>query len=163
MTGKKSETASSMVVLGLLIDSPDTPSGVRERLKQDFAAMRFSRSVVYTAANRLKRDGSVQVVEGDEGRRAARLRATEEGVASFTSWLYTESSQPLPWRDATRMRLWLCRDLDDLRKRIAWATRNMCSGAGWHSSARSCSAADVSSARSREATARCSTAMRSRS
>jgi DNA-binding PadR family transcriptional regulator len=118
MAGKKSATASIMVVMGLLIDSPDTPSGVAARLREDFGAMRFSRSVVYTAANRLKREGLVRVMEGDEKRRAARLCATEQGVESFTEWLYAETSLPLPWRDATRMRLWLCRDLDDLRKRI---------------------------------------------
>jgi hypothetical protein len=112
------EIGSRMLVLGLLIERPDTPSGVAGRLKSRFGVAQFSSNLAHTVTRRLTDDGLLQVMEGDENRRAARSCPTGDGVACFAEWLHERSSGPPPVRDATRMRLWLCRDLADVRRRV---------------------------------------------
>lgn len=113
------------VVLGQIIRLPDTPSGVSGRIKDEFGVLQFADNLAYTTVERLLDAGEVQPVGDDEGRRVTRLRATEKGQTSFAKWLHVPSSGVPPLRDLTRVRLQLCRDLDDLRRRCDKLSREI--------------------------------------
>jgi len=112
---RKSAVHARMLVLGLLMDGPDTPSGVAARMRERFASARLAQSNAQTVIKRMQRNGLVSLVEGDEGRPAARIEATKRGHAKFDSWLRASWNNLPELRDPTLIRLALCRDIADLR------------------------------------------------
>lgn len=112
---RKSGVSARMLVLGLLMESPDTPSGVAARLKERFASARLAQSNAHNVIKRMQREGLVSIVEGDEGRPAARIEATEAGAIQFEGWMRATWNKVPELRDPTAMRLAMCRDLRDLR------------------------------------------------
>lgn len=111
---RETAVSSRMLVLGLLIDEPDTASGAATRLRERFASGRFATSGVYAVTDRMLRDGLLKVVAGDEGRAAVRLEATDAGIDQFERWLSAGGDAP-EMRDPTVARLALSRDLDDVK------------------------------------------------
>jgi hypothetical protein len=92
-----------MAILGLLIQQPDTPSGVKDRLSQEFPHGRWSRNIVYGNMPKLARRGLIcRVQEGEEG---DLWKATQRGAAEFKKWLSRAAAAPPPRRDPRL--LWL--------------------------------------------------------
>ncbi|HEY7960934.1 MAG TPA: hypothetical protein VID29_03340 [Solirubrobacteraceae bacterium] len=112
------ELSSSMAILGLLIERPDTAGGLERRLAERFAADGFVHSTGHSALRRLAATGYVRT--GVEGRPEGRVRragavgperaghdqakrdraqerfvVTPEGVTAFQRWLGTASATPL--------------------------------------------------------------------
>jgi len=108
-----------MIVLGLLLQDPDTPAGVAARLKERFASARFASSTAHTTCERLLAEGWIAVMPGEDGRPAARLQPTATGKAGFRDWLHRRSGVPPAVRDPTRAKLDLCESESDLRTLIA--------------------------------------------
>lgn len=112
---RKSSASTRMLVLGLLLEAPDTPSGIAGRMKERFASARLAQSNAHNLIKRLRREGLVSVVEGDEGRPAARIKVTDEGVTHFDAWMCAAVNSLPDLRDPTLMRLALCRNTADMR------------------------------------------------
>jgi len=90
------ELPATEIVLGLVIDQPDTPSDLERRLAESYPAARFAGSAAHNAIERLERAGFVGLVDGSPGRYAA----TPKGISRFRKWRLTPPSTPPPQREA---------------------------------------------------------------
>ncbi len=94
--------SAKIAVLGLVIEEPSPPHRLTAKLRQRLSSAEFVDSNVYSALNRLEREGLVRSDETDGG-----YEATEEGVRHFEQWLFASSSAP-PLRDELHMKIALC-------------------------------------------------------
>jgi DNA-binding PadR family transcriptional regulator len=95
-----------MIVLGLVIQQPDTVAGVARRLADGFASARFSKSAAYGNLPKLAKQGYVRLIEeGPPGVPTLdRYEATPRGVGYFRDWL-SRSELPPAVRDAMQCKL----------------------------------------------------------
>lgn len=94
--------SAKIAVLGLVIEEPSPPHRLTAKLRQRLSSAEFVDSNVYSALNRLEREGFVRSDDSDGG-----YEATEEGVRHFERWLFASSSAP-PLRDELHMKIALC-------------------------------------------------------
>lgn len=99
------EVSSTMAVLGLVVQRPDTIAGVAFRLSETFPRARWSPGAAHTNMPNLARQGLLRVVR--EGREPTldHYEATEKGVAEFYRWLDRSICLPLALRDGLHARL----------------------------------------------------------
>lgn len=107
-----------MILTGLLAERPETASALADRVEQEFSTARFSRSIVYKSVKRLRADGLICVIEGDEARRVQRLRPTEQGLKQLDDWMHRQLKVPTELRDPILTRLCLCREVSHVRAMI---------------------------------------------
>jgi len=93
-----------MMVLGLVVQQPDSVAGVARRLADQFASARFPKTSAHTNLPSLAEKGYVRLVQ--PGRKASlnRYEATSEGVAELHRWLLASSRPPVV-RDAMQCKL----------------------------------------------------------
>lgn len=108
----------SMVVLRLLIEEPDSRSGLNARVKDEFVSARWSRSAVYNACNRLVACGRVRPMDCDAGRKVVRLEVTRDGRTHYEQWQRGETRRQLRDNISTRVRL--CHSVEELRDLAVW-------------------------------------------
>ncbi len=94
--------SAKIAVLGLVIEESSPPHRLTAKLRQRLSSAEFVDSNVYSALNRLEREGLVRAGEDE-----AAYEATEEGVRHFEQWLFASSSAP-PLRDELHMKVALC-------------------------------------------------------
>lgn len=106
------DATASMAILGLLIQQPDTISGVGVRLTETFPTASWSRSIAHNGIPSLKKQGLVRLVE--EGAKASlgRYEATPQGADAFRGWLRASLAVPLALLDALQLKLGLAGDED---------------------------------------------------
>jgi DNA-binding PadR family transcriptional regulator len=99
------EMSSSMAVLGLVVQQPDTIAGVALRLSETFPRARWSPGAAHSNMPNLAKQGLLRVVQ--EGREPTldRYEATPKGVAQFRRWVGRSSSLPPALRDGLQARL----------------------------------------------------------
>jgi DNA-binding PadR family transcriptional regulator len=101
-----------MMVLGLVVQQPDSIAGVARRLADQFASARFPKTSAHNNLPGLARDGYVRLVEPGGRASLNRYEATVEGIAHLRLWL--RSSAPSPTiRDALQGKLQFL-ELDEL-------------------------------------------------
>jgi DNA-binding PadR family transcriptional regulator len=94
-----------MVVLGLLIERPDTLTNIKAQLGERFPHGRWSDSSAYYALDSLEKAGHARMAKKGQERGLDLYEATPDGAQHFREWL-RESSLVLPaLRDARRARL----------------------------------------------------------
>jgi DNA-binding PadR family transcriptional regulator len=93
-----------MLVLGLVIQQPDTVAGIGRRLADEFASARFSRSSAYKNLPPLADQGYVRLVEEGESRSLNVYEATTKGVKYFQKWLGSTRLPPMI-RDVLHVKL----------------------------------------------------------
>jgi len=99
-------------MLGLLIQQPDTVSGVASRLRETFPTGSWSRSIAHNGVPSLEKQGFVRPVEqGSEGS-PNRYEATSAGADAFREWLRASLEVPLALLDALQLKLGLAGDED---------------------------------------------------
>jgi len=119
MRARGGELSASMAVLGLVIDQPDSVSGVSRRLADRFPHARFARNSAHNNLPSLHRQGLVRLIAEGEQRSLDRYEATQKGRDRFRQSL-RESSVAVPAvRDAMRARLEHVSDEADLLAVIA--------------------------------------------
>ncbi len=108
-----------MIVLGLVVQQPDTVAGVDRRLADQFAFARFTRGSAHKNLPSLARKGYVRLLEHDPRGEASldRYVATHDGVAHFRGWL-RRRELPLAVRDALQCKMEFL-EPDDLLALIA--------------------------------------------
>jgi DNA-binding PadR family transcriptional regulator len=104
------EFSSKEIVLGLLIERPDHPYRLDQRLNRLLSGAQYARGTAGKALKTLVDDGFVRLAEGDA--QSAAYEATLEGVAHFRSWLLASTSIP-PVREELHAKIALC-ELADL-------------------------------------------------
>jgi DNA-binding PadR family transcriptional regulator len=110
--------SANEIVLGLLIERPDTSYQLDKRLEQGFPSARFSRDTARQALKRLAREGLVRPVDGQEqepledarGERTV-YEATAEGVRHFRAWIRSSIALP-PAREDLLAKIALCTPAD---------------------------------------------------
>jgi DNA-binding PadR family transcriptional regulator len=108
----KSDLSGSMAILGLLIQRPDTASGVALRLTEEFPRTQWSKSIAHNTMPSLARQGFVRLVEKGPKDSKDLYEATREGVEEFRGWL-RESVAVVPvLRDVLHATLALIGDED---------------------------------------------------
>jgi DNA-binding PadR family transcriptional regulator len=107
----------TMMVLGLVVQRPDTVSGIARRLNDQFASARFSKATAYVRMPALADQGLLRMVKaGPPGEPTLdRYEATRKGVAYFRKWLRSTELPPII-RDALQCKLGFLQrdDLQDL-------------------------------------------------
>lgn len=105
-TFRTGDAAPRMMVLGLVVQQPDTIAGVARRLSDEFASARFARSAAHGSLPSLAEQGLVRRIEaGPPGQPTRdRFEATEEGRKHFLEWLHC-SELPLIVRDVLQCKL----------------------------------------------------------
>lgn len=101
-----------MMVLGLVVQEPDTVAGVGRRLAEQFASARFPRSSAYTNLPVLAEQGYVRLVEERDEPAFNRYEATPAGVDRLRRWLRSSNLTPVI-RDALQGKLEFL-ELEDL-------------------------------------------------
>lgn len=99
------EMSSSMAVLGLVVQQPDTIAGVAYRLSEMFPRARWSAGAAHSSVPSLAEQGLLQVVQKGSVPTLDRYQATSVGVTEFRRWLVQASSLPPALRDALQARL----------------------------------------------------------
>jgi DNA-binding PadR family transcriptional regulator len=102
-----------MMVLGLVIQQPDTVSGVARRLADRFEVARFPNGSAYDNIPSLAKKGFVRLIAKgppDEPTQD-RYAATPEGVEHFRRWLQSNELPPMI-RDALQCKLEFVEDED---------------------------------------------------
>lgn len=128
------EMSSSMAVLGLVVQQPDTIAGVAYRLSEVFPRARWSAGAAHSNMRSLAKQGLLQVVQEGSMPTLDRYEATHVGVAEFRRWLVQSSSLSPALRDALQARLEfvgleeLSALLETVRRRTS-AGRSSCIGA----------------------------------
>jgi hypothetical protein len=107
-----------MVVLRLLIEEPDSSSGLSARIRDEFASARWSRSAVPQACKRLHERGLVRPLDRDLGREVVRLETTVRGRAHYEHWQRGDLRGRL--RDNVSTRLRLCGSVAEARELAVW-------------------------------------------
>jgi DNA-binding PadR family transcriptional regulator len=95
-----------MMVLGLVVQQPDTVAGIARRLTDQFTVARFPNGSAYDNLPSLARKGYVRLIAKgppDEPTRD-RYAATTDGVEHFRSWLLSTELPPMI-RDALQCKL----------------------------------------------------------
>jgi DNA-binding PadR family transcriptional regulator len=98
--------SASLAVLGLVIEEPDTPSRVGQRLTERFRSAQFAPSTAYMTLPRLEEQGLVRAlapVAAPDG--SMRYEATDKGVERFRRWLRTSSGALPAIREALHARI----------------------------------------------------------
>lgn len=108
------EMSSSMAVLGLIVQQPDTIAGVALRLTETFPRARWSPGAAHGNMPNLAKQGLLCVVrEGPEPTLDC-YEATPKGVAEFRRWKGRSSSLPPVLRDGLQARLEFAEQLEEL-------------------------------------------------
>jgi DNA-binding PadR family transcriptional regulator len=107
-----------MVALRLLIEEPDSRSGLAARVKDEFASARWSPSAVHNACNRLVAHGWVRPMDRDVGREVVRLEATRGGREHYEQWRRCEARGRL--RDNVSAGIRLCRNAAEVHDLVVW-------------------------------------------
>jgi DNA-binding PadR family transcriptional regulator len=108
----KSDLSGSMAILGLLIQRPDTASGVALRLTEEFPRTQWSRSIAHNTLPSLAKQGFVRLVEKGSRGSLDRYEATKEGVEEFRGWLRESVAVAPALRDVLHATLALVGDED---------------------------------------------------
>ncbi|HVR04437.1 MAG TPA: hypothetical protein VMS02_00230 [Solirubrobacteraceae bacterium] len=105
-----------MAVLGLLIEQPDTGSGLAVRLDELFPRARWPRNVVHNTVPGLLRQGLIRVTSRHASDTVSPngYEATEDGVAEFRRWIRASAALPPMLRDELQGKLEFSTE-DDLR------------------------------------------------
>jgi DNA-binding PadR family transcriptional regulator len=93
-----------MMVLGLVIQQPDTVAGVGRRLAEQFASARFSRGSAHKNLPSLAEEGYVRLVSRGAEPPLDRYEATPEGISHLRGWLRRPQLPPV-MRDALQGKL----------------------------------------------------------
>jgi DNA-binding PadR family transcriptional regulator len=101
-----------MMVLGLVVQQPDTVAGVARRLADQFASARFPKSSAHNNLPSLEQNGYVRLIADGEEPSLHRYEATAQGLARFREWLRESSISPPVLRDAVHAKLELCEQED---------------------------------------------------
>jgi DNA-binding PadR family transcriptional regulator len=109
---RKGDLSASMAILGLLIQQPDTASGLALRIAEEFHSARWSRSVAHNALPSLAKQGFVRLTEKGAKDSLDRYEVTREGVEEFRGWLRVSVAVPPALRDALHAKLALVGDED---------------------------------------------------
>ena len=93
-----------MMVLGLVVQEPDSVAGVARRLADQFASARFPKTSAHNNLPSLAAKGYVRLLETGERSSLDRYEATAEGVGLFREWL-RHTELPPAIRDALQCKL----------------------------------------------------------
>jgi DNA-binding PadR family transcriptional regulator len=99
------EMSSSMAVLGLVVQQPDTIAGVALRLSETFPRARWSPGAAHNNMPNLAKQGLLRVVQEGPEPTLDRYEATPKGVGEFRRWLGRSHSLPPALRDGLQARL----------------------------------------------------------
>jgi DNA-binding PadR family transcriptional regulator len=99
------EISSSMAVLGLVIQRPDTIAGVAFRLSQTFPRARWSPGAAHSNMPNLAKQGLLRVVSRGSESTLDLYEATAKGIAEFNKWMVRVISLPPALRDGLQARL----------------------------------------------------------
>jgi DNA-binding PadR family transcriptional regulator len=97
--------SSSMAVLGLVVQRPDTIAGVAFRLSETFPRARWSPGAAHTNMPNLAKQGLLRVAREGPEPTLDRYEATAEGVAEFRRWVGQSTVLPPALRDGLQARL----------------------------------------------------------
>jgi hypothetical protein len=103
-----------MAILGLVIQKPDSVSGVGRRLAERFPQARFARNAAHNNLPSLRRQGLVRLVEGDGLHPLDRYEASPLGVERFREWMRASQAAVPVLRDGLRVTLECIADEADL-------------------------------------------------
>jgi hypothetical protein len=112
------ELSASMVILGLLVEQPDTVAGVGVRLAQIFPHAQWSPNAAHGNVPSLEKQGFVRLVKRGPQPSLDRFEATPEGFLRLRQWVRTAIAMPPTLRDALQAKLEFV-ELDELRELIA--------------------------------------------
>jgi DNA-binding PadR family transcriptional regulator len=93
-----------MMVLGLVVQQPDSVAGVARRLADQFASARFPKTSAHTNLPSLAAKGYVRMLEPGKKPSLSRYEATPEGIAHLHQWLLSSVRPPMI-RDAVQCKL----------------------------------------------------------
>jgi DNA-binding PadR family transcriptional regulator len=93
-----------MMVLGLVVQQPDSVAGVARRLADQFASARFPKTSAHTNLPSLAEKGYVRLVATGKTPSLNRYEATSKGAAHLHQWLL-HSARPPTIRDAVQCKL----------------------------------------------------------
>jgi DNA-binding PadR family transcriptional regulator len=93
-----------MMVLGLVVQQPDSVAGVARRLADQFASARFPKTSAHNNLPSLAAKGYVRILETGDRSSLDRYEATAEGVGLFREWLH-HTELPPAIRDALQCKL----------------------------------------------------------
>jgi hypothetical protein len=99
------EMSSSMAVLGLVIQRPDTIAGVAFRLSETFPRAYWSPGAAHSNMPNLAKQGLLHVVQKGPEPTLDRYEATATGIAEFRRWMVRSTSLPPASRDGLQARL----------------------------------------------------------
>jgi DNA-binding PadR family transcriptional regulator len=104
MPPSSGDATPRMMVLGLVIQQPDTAAGVARRLAEQFSSARFPRSSAHKNLPNLAHRGYLRLVEKGAEPSLDRYEATQEGIEHLRGWL-RGSTLPPTLRDALQGKL----------------------------------------------------------
>jgi DNA-binding PadR family transcriptional regulator len=104
MPPSSGDATPRMMVLGLVIQQPDTAAGVGRRLAEQFASARFPRSSAHKNLPNLAERGYIRLVERGSEPSLDRYEATPAGLEHLRRWLLG-STLPPTIRDALQGKL----------------------------------------------------------
>jgi hypothetical protein len=111
---KSNEFSAVLVVLGLIIQQPDTIAGIGLELEKEFPSTRWPGNIVHSSLDSLLKSGYVRKARSGSARGLEVYEASAEGTQHFHGELH-KSGPVLPGlRDALRMRLRFIRTQEDL-------------------------------------------------
>jgi DNA-binding PadR family transcriptional regulator len=93
-----------MMVLGLVVQQPDSVAGVARRLADQFASARFPKTSAHTNLPSLADKGYVRLLAAGKKPSLNRYEATSKGTAQFHRWLLGSTRPPIV-RDAVQCKL----------------------------------------------------------
>lgn len=99
------EISSSMAVLGLVVQRPDTIAGVALRLSQTFPRAYWSPAAAHNSMPDLAKRGLLRVVSQGSESTLDLYEATVEGIAEFSKWMVRLIVLPPALRDGLQARL----------------------------------------------------------
>lgn len=122
-TVQQSEMSAGEIVLGLLVERPDTCYQLDKRMAERLGSAQFSRGAAAGAVKRLLERDLIRPAEGEDrpdlqvvdGRKKTIYEATPAGVEHFRCWLQASTQIP-PVREElhAKMALWGSEDLSRL-------------------------------------------------
>jgi DNA-binding PadR family transcriptional regulator len=122
-TVQQSEMSAGEIVLGLLVEQPDTCYQLDKRMAERLGSAQFSRGAAAGAVKRLLERDLIRPAEGEDrpdlqvvdGRKKTIYEATPAGVEHFRCWLQASTQVP-PVREElhAKMALWGSEDLSRL-------------------------------------------------
>jgi DNA-binding PadR family transcriptional regulator len=97
--------SSSMAVLGLVVQRPDTIAGVAFRLSETFPRAYWSPGAAHSNMPNLAKQGLLRVMQKGQEPTLDRYEATAKGIAEFSEWMVRSISLPPALRDGLQARL----------------------------------------------------------